>query len=166
MRTHGTLCCELARGAVKDSLLEASKAHWRKWKIHFNQETREQFSCIDCESVSLSSAASAAREPLAPRRARAPVAHKRKFPDTYLECFLWSCNLLVCRMTCKKEGLCVCMLCSWAASSETLAAEIVIRQQSMSFSGVFAGGKRDTLGATAKWQKSSVGQIMRTHHRG
>jgi hypothetical protein len=37
MQTHG---CELARGAVKDSLLEASKAQWRKWKIHFNQETR------------------------------------------------------------------------------------------------------------------------------
>jgi hypothetical protein len=52
----------------------------------------------------------------------------------------------------KKEGLCV--LCSWAVSSETLAAEIVIRQQSMSFSLVCLLQERDTLGAAQPNGKS------------
>jgi hypothetical protein len=52
----------------------------------------------------------AQREPLA----LAPLHrawHTGKFPDTYLECFLWSCNLLVCRMTWKRKRGCVCVCC-------------------------------------------------------
>lgn len=54
---------------------------------------------------------------------RAPVAHSKISRHVSRMFPLWSCNLLVCRMTWKKYIKRECVLCSWAASSETLAAQ-------------------------------------------